>query len=133
MHEFLNKVDDIAVFIAGPTTVTLAPGVDIERWTVVIMKGTNALENRSGRAQRDVAAHDIDDVVSLFHPLFQGYPIVRQRAPGDRNTKGTEGLSVKTSKDASWNDSSRAKTPQPVDQVALHVRVIYSIGGKACQ
>ena len=52
------------------------------------MKGTNALKSRPYGPQGDVAAHDIDDVVGFFHPLFQGYPIVRQGAPKDRSADG---------------------------------------------
>src|ERR1700720_4695695 len=97
MHELLNKLDDIAVLITGPTTVTLAPRIDVKGRAVIVVEGANTLEGRSGRAQRDVTANDIDDVVGLFNLLCQGYPIIGQVALGGRNSEGREsiGLSVK--------------------------------------
>jgi hypothetical protein len=87
MLEFLNKVDDIAVFITGPTPIPLPARIDIKRGAMVIVKRTNSLENGTGRAQGYVTTDDIDDVVGFFNLLFQGYPIVRQWPLRGRNKR----------------------------------------------
>src|SRR5688500_7125389 len=83
MLELLNKADHIAMFIAGPTPIALPAGVDVEGGTVVIVEGANAFEGGAGRAQGNVTAYNVDNVVGFFHPLFQGYAIFRQGTPGD--------------------------------------------------
>jgi hypothetical protein len=125
MRELLNKLDDIAVFTTGPTTVTLPPRIDVERGAAVLVKGTDAFESGAGWAQRDVTAHDVHDVVGLFHPLCQGYPIIRQGTPGGSNTrnKESEELSV----------GAAALSTQAGVQANLHPGAIASICRKESQ
>jgi hypothetical protein len=42
-----------------------------------------AFESGADAAQRQVGADDIDDVVGLLDPLFQGVPIFAHGAPAD--------------------------------------------------
>jgi hypothetical protein len=71
------------MFAAGPTTVTLAARVNVEGRTLVVVERAEAFEGGAGAAQKHVAADDIDNVVCLFDPLFQGVPIVAHGAPAD--------------------------------------------------
>src|SRR5437870_4083565 len=75
---FLNKIDDIALFIAGPTPIALPARIDVERRAVVVVERTEAFEGGPDGAQRHVAADDIDNVVGLLDLLDQGYPVFRQ-------------------------------------------------------
>ena len=70
---FLNKTEDIAVFITGPATVTSA-GADrrSKDGRVIVVEGTQSFGDGAGLAQRDVFADDIDDVVGFFDTVFQG-------------------------------------------------------------
>src|SRR5207237_9346250 len=82
---FLNKADDIAVFVTGPTLVALAPWIDVEGGPVVVVKGTEPLERAARRAQGHVAADDLNDVVGLFHLSDQR--VVRRGPPLCRSPK----------------------------------------------
>ena len=50
---------------------------------MVVVERAQAFEGGAGAAQIDVGADDIDDVVCLFDPLFQGVPIFAHSAPAD--------------------------------------------------
>ena len=52
---------------------------------MVVVEGTQPLEGGAGRAQGDVTADDIDDVVGLFDLPNQG--VVRQGPPVCRSAK----------------------------------------------
>jgi hypothetical protein len=56
--------------------VTLPPGIDIETGAMVFVERTDAFERGPCRTERDIAAHDIDDIASVLHLLFQGGPII---------------------------------------------------------
>src|SRR5262249_36133323 len=74
----LNKTDDVAVFTTGPPGVAVAGRVDGEGGPRVVVEGAQALEGGAGRAQGNILADDIDDVVGLFYLLD---PVVRQGPP----------------------------------------------------
>src|SRR5262249_22830337 len=97
---FLDKGDDVARFATGPTLEALAAGVHVEGGPVVVMKRAEALERWPRGAQRQVAANDVHDVVSLFDLLD---PIGRQRVtrvqgPAKKESPG-EGLACRLSGD----------------------------------
>src|SRR5262245_11416127 len=81
MLELLDKLDDIAKCAAGPTAIALPPRIDVERRPRIVVKRTEPFERRADRAQIEVTADDIDDVVGFLDALGQGYPIFPQRAP----------------------------------------------------
>src|SRR5262245_25995130 len=110
MVELLNKLDDIAKCAASPRAIALPPRIDVKRRPGIVVEGTEPLERRAGRAQIDVAADDIDDVVGFLDALGQGYPIFRQRAPLD---------SVRSVADRKCN--SQAHRGRPMDCFVLSI------------
>jgi hypothetical protein len=84
--ELLNKLDDVAVFITGPTAVALAARIDVKGGAAVVVEGAEALEGLAGRPEGDVAADDVHDVVGFLDLLDQDYPIVWQGLTGARRT-----------------------------------------------
>ena len=78
---FLNKADHIAELPAGPATVALPARIDVKGGAVVFVEGAQALEGLAGRAQGDVGADDINDVVGRLDLPNQVRPVVSQGAP----------------------------------------------------
>ena len=81
MHEFLNKSDDIAVFITRPAFVILPLLIDSERGAVIVVEGTKSFEGSARRPQLDIVADDGDDVTRFLHLLGQGCPVFGQGTP----------------------------------------------------
>jgi hypothetical protein len=71
------------MFAAGPTPVALTARINIKRGAVIVVEWAKGFESGADAAQVDVGADDIDDVVCLFDPLFQGVPIFAHGAPAD--------------------------------------------------
>lgn len=76
MGVLLDERENIAAFAARPTFVTLPARIDRQRRIRVVMEGAKGLELRPGRAQRQVSADDIDNVVGFPDPFPQRGPIV---------------------------------------------------------
>ena len=80
--ELLDKRQDVADFVARPAAVALAPRIDVEGGTVVVVEWTESLVRPAGRAERNVAAHDVNDVVGFFdlsdQVICQGPPASRE-------------------------------------------------------
>jgi hypothetical protein len=77
---FLNKRDDITVFLARPASVALPARIDIERRAMVIVERAKPLKCGADGTQGDIAAHDINNVVGIFDLPNQASPVVSQKA-----------------------------------------------------
>jgi len=65
----LHEADHIAVFTAGPATVALPVGIDIEGRAAIIVEGAQSFENPPGLTQGQITTDDIYDVVGGFDAL----------------------------------------------------------------
>ena len=81
----MNKTEDIAVFVTGPTAITLSARIDIKRGVVIIVKGAQAFECGADRPERHITANDRNNVIGFFDLLDNG--VVRQETPVGRSLK----------------------------------------------
>jgi hypothetical protein len=87
---FLKEVKNVPKLAARPATIALPPWIDIEGRPMIVVERAKALIGRTDRAQSDIVADDVYDVVGLFNLFDQGCPIIRQKAPIPNGKQGVE-------------------------------------------
>jgi hypothetical protein len=79
---FLDKSEHIPALAARPAFVALPARIDVEGGPLIVVEGTEPFEGGAGLAQGYIRTDDVHDVVGLLDPLREGYPVIRQGAPG---------------------------------------------------